>query len=677
MARSNGAAAAGPGVNELTIRGIILGALITFLFTAANVYLGLKLGITFATSIPAAVISMAVLKAFSDSTIQENNIVQTIASAAGTLSAIIFVLPGLIMIGYWTDFPYWLSVAVIGLGGILGVMYSVPLRRALVTGSDLPYPEGVAAAEVLKVGSGVGGAEENRRGLKAIIGGALGSAAFYTLAKMRLITDTAGKTFRVGSGASGVTASLSMALIGVGHLVGMAVGIAMLVGIIISWAWLMPSLTAAAGIPAGGDIDALIGDVFVHKVRFIGAGTMLVAALWTLAKVIGPIVRGILGAMAASRARNSGEQLELTERDLPIGIVGGTILISLLPIGLLLYSFASQGAIADHAGALVALSLCYIFVAGLLIASITGYMAGLIGASNSPVSGVGILTALGISLIMLVAAGNLGPDASKSLVAFALLVTAVIFGVATIANDNLQDLKTGQLVGATPWRQQVALVIGVVFGALVIPPILNLLNQAFGFVGVPGAGPDALNAPQAALISSITQGVLGSSLDWSLITRGVLIGVGVVIVDEVLKKFSNGKYSLPPLAVGMGMYLPMEVDLFIPLGALLGWFYNRWAAQAENPAFAERLGTLMATGLIVGESLMGVIYAALVAAAEKAGSSDSAAVIAVVKNNPWATPIALVLFTLTIGALYVWTKNSAAVPPPVDEAPADERAAVH
>jgi putative OPT family oligopeptide transporter len=664
-------------VKELTIRGVILGALITFLFTAANVYLGLKLGITFATSIPAAVISMAVLKAFSDSTIQENNIVQTIASAAGTLSAIIFVLPGLIMIGYWTDFPYWLSVAVIGLGGILGVMYSVPLRRALVTGSDLPYPEGVAAAEVLKVGAGVGGAEENRRGLKAIMGAAAASAIFYTLAKARLITDTAGKTFRVGTGASGVTASLSMALIGVGHLVGMAVGIAMLVGIIISWAWLMPSLTAAAGIPAGADVEAVIGDVFVHQVRFIGAGTMLVAALWTLARVVGPIVRGILGAVAASRARSSGQELELTERDLPISIVGGTILVSMLPIGLLLHAFASQGAIGDHATALVALSLCYIFVAGLLIASITGYMAGLIGASNSPVSGVGILTALGISLIMLVAAGNLGPEASKSLVAFALLVTAVIFGVATIANDNLQDLKTGQLVRATPWRQQIALVIGVIFGAIVIPPILNLLNQAFGFVGVPGAGPDALNAPQAALISSITQGVLGGSLDWSLITRGVFIGIGVVIVDEVLRKVSNRKYSLPPLAVGMGMYLPMEVDLFIPLGALLGWLYNRWASGARNPAFAERLGTLMATGLIVGESLMGVIYAALVAAAEKAGSSDSAAVLAVVDENPWAVPLALALFALTIGALYSWTRRSAAEPPATGEAPADERAAVH
>nr|WP_294849497.1 oligopeptide transporter, OPT family [uncultured Sphingomonas sp.] len=655
-------AAPASGIKELTIRGIILGALLTVLFTAANVYLGLKLGITFATSIPAAVISMAVLKAFSNTTIQENNIVQTIASSAGTLSAIIFVLPGLIMIGYWTDFPYWLSVLVIGLGGILGVMYSVPLRRALVTGSDLPYPEGVAAAEVLKVGAGVGGAEENRRGLVAIIWAAVASAGFFTLAKMKLVSDVASRTFRVGAGASGASASLSMALIGVGHLVGMAVGIAMLVGIIISWAWLVPSFTAAAGIPSGAELDPIISDVFRSQVRFVGAGTMLVAALWTLAKVIGPIIRGIAQALAANRARSGGATLELTERDLPITIVGGTILASLIPIGLLLADFANTGELAAHAMPLVGLSLAYIFIAGLLIASITGYMAGLIGASNSPVSGVGILTALGISLILLGFAADLGPGATKSLVAFALLVTSIIFGVATIANDNLQDLKTGQLVGATPWRQQIALVIGVVFGALVIPPILNLLNSAFGFVGAPGAGPNALNAPQAALISSITQGVLGGSLDWSLLWRGAIIGVVVIVIDEGLKRTSKGKYSLPPLAVGMGMYLPMEVDLLIPLGALLGWFYNRWAERAANPAFAERLGVLMATGLIVGESLMGVLYAGLVAAAERSGSADSSAVLAVVSENRWAVPIGIVIFAATVAALYTWLRQRAKVP---------------
>src|SRR5215212_3108256 len=235
--------AAEGSIRELTIRSILLGGIITVVFTAANVYLGLKIGLTFATSIPAAVISMAVLRFFRNSTIQENNIVQTIASAAGTLSAIIFVLPGLVMVGWWTGFPYWLSVAVIGIGGILGVMYSVPLRRALVTGTDLPYPEGVAAAEVLKVGSGVGGAEENRRGLVLIGASTLVSAIYFLVTKTRLLTDTAGKVFRTGSGATQVSTSFSLALIGVGHLVGVAVGIAMIVGLLIARVWLLPWLT--------------------------------------------------------------------------------------------------------------------------------------------------------------------------------------------------------------------------------------------------------------------------------------------------------------------------------------------------------------------------------------------------------------------------------------------------
>src|SRR4029450_2008855 len=286
---------ASSSIKELTLRGIILGALITVVFTAANVYLGLKMGITFATSIPAAVISMAILKAFRDATIQENNIVQTIASAAGTLSAIIFVLPGLIMVGWWTGFPYWLSVAVIGIGGILGVMYSVPLRRALVTGTDLPYPEGVAAAEVLKVGSGVGGAEENRRGVVLIGGSTLVSALYFITAKTRLLTDTAGRVFKVGTGGSAISASLSMALIGVGHLVGVAVGAAMIIGMLITWVFIVPHWTQDAAFAAqvGGDLETLVGAAFRQKARMVGAGTIGVAAIWTLLRIMGPIIRDI------------------------------------------------------------------------------------------------------------------------------------------------------------------------------------------------------------------------------------------------------------------------------------------------------------------------------------------------------------------------------------------------
>src|SRR4051812_18608406 len=677
MPRNEGLRAGGD-IKELTVRGIILGALITVVFTAANVYLGLKIGITFAASIPAAVISMAVLKAFRDATVQENNIVQTIASAAGTLSAIIFVLPGLIMVGWWTGFPYWLSVAVIGIGGILGVMYSVPLRRALVTGTDLPYPEGVAAAEVLKVGAGVGGAEENRRGLVLISGSTLVSAAYFILAKTRIVTDAAAKTFKVGAGASGIATSLSMALIGVGHLVGVAVGMAMVVGMLITWVFIVPHWTQDATLiaQAAGNLDTLVGSAFRLKARMVGAGTIGVAAIWTLLRIIGPIVAGFRPALAANRERKAGRggDLPLTERDIPIGVVTATILLSTILIGLLLYAFGNTAPIAAEPGLTIALSIIYTLIAGVVIAAVCGYMAGLIGASNSPISGVGILSVLGISLILVALFPGVSGDQTKSLVAFALFVPAIIFGVATISNNTLQALKTGQLVEATPWRQQVALFLGVVFGAIVIPPILDLMNTAFTFQGAPGAKETALAAPQAAIISTIAQGVLGGNLDWPMIRQGAIIGVVAVIVDEVLKRSSGKRLHLPPLAIGMGIYLPLEADLLIPFGAVLGWFYNRWAMQSRSPAFAERMGVLMATGLIVGESLMGVVYAGAVAGAEKAGSADSANVLALVQPYAAVMLVSLIVFSAAIGALYFWTKGKASDAPAPNDGPIVEEA---
>ncbi|GAA4713649.1 oligopeptide transporter, OPT family [Sphingomonas lutea] len=644
-------------INELTLRGIVLGALITLVFTAANVYLGLRAGLTFATSIPAAVISMAVLKAFRDTTIQENNIVQTIASSAGTLSAIVFVLPGLIMVGWWTGFPYWLSVAVIAIGGILGVMYSVPLRRALVTGSTLPYPEGVAAAEVLKVGAAVGGAEENKRGLSAISLGAAVASGYVLLAKMRFFAEEASTTFRIGTGATTLTAGLSLAYIGVGHLIGLAVGLAMLAGVIVGYLILLPIFTAG-GSPPGIELGDFVATIFREKVRLVGAGTIGVAAIWTLLKVLGPITRGLKDALAANRARREAgnASLPITERDLPITIVGGTILLSMVPIAALLAAFGNVAPISGAATSTLIVSVLYILVAGVLIAAVCGYMAGLIGASNSPISGVGILAVLGISLLLAALFPAVDGDSTQALIAFALFVTALVFGIATISNDNLQDLKTGQLVAATPWRQQVSLVLGVIFGALVIPPVLNLLNETFGFAGAPGAGEGALAAPQAALISTIAQGVLGRTLAWDLIGIGAALGVLTILVDEVLRR--GKRASLPPLAVGMGIYLPFAVTALIIVGAVLGHIYNRWAARQPNPGFAERMGVLAATGLIVGDSLFNVVFAGLVA------GSDNPEVLALIEVGPWQMPVGILVFAGAIVGLYGWTRRRAAEPLP-------------
>jgi putative OPT family oligopeptide transporter len=660
---------------ELTARGIALGAVITLLFTAANVYAGLKVGLTFATSIPAAVVSMALLRSLGGSNILENNIVQTIASAAGTLAAIVFVLPGLIMVGWWTGFPYWTTVAVCVTGGVLGVMFSVPLRRALVTGSALPYPEGVAAAEVLKVGTGAsGGAAENAKGLRLLVLGSLFSAGFALLAKMRLVAEEAGRNFAVGSTATGFSASWSMLLIGVGHLVGLSVGIAMFFGMLLSWTVLVPWF--ASGGDLTGGVDALVGGTFRNTVRFVGAGTIGVAALWSLLRIIGPIVAGLRGAVAASRARAGGGLLELTERDLPIGIVGGAIVLTLVPIAWLLWSFSAGGPVHEQPGAVIAGSLLYIAIVGVLIAAVCGYMAGLIGASNSPVSGVGILAVLGASLLLVAIFGQrpAGPE-TNALVAYALFTTAIIFSIATISNDNLQDLKTGQLVGATPWKQQVALVLGVVFGSLAIPTVLDLLKDTLGFVGMPGAGPNALSAPQAALISSIATGVLGGNIDWGLIGLGALIGVGVIALDEALGR--AGRMRLPPLAVGMGIYLPMALTLLIPVGALIGHLYNRWAERRPNAEFAERMGVLAATGLIVGESLFGVAFAGVLAWANRDNPvPPNDAPLAVMGEGfesvaVWLAPL---LFFGLIALVYRLTRGLVAATPPVagPENPADD-----
>ncbi len=641
------------GARELTVRGVIIGGIITLVFTAANVYLGLKVGLTFATSIPAAVISMAVLRFFADHTIMENNIVQTIASAAGTLSAIIFVLPGLIMLGYWTGFPYWTTAAVCFFGGVLGVMYSIPLRRALVTGSDLPYPEGVAAAEVLRVGDSDAGAAENRRGLKVIVGGALAAAAFTLVTKLKLAAETVVKTFKVGSGATMAGSSLSLALIGVGHLVGITVGIAMIVGVLISYGVILP-LRTGGPIPDGGTLASFVNGVFKKDVRMIGAGAMAVAALWTLFKIIGPILTGIKDALASTNARAAGQEVELTERDLSMKIVGGVTVGSMVPIGALLWLFTRGTPLEDGAWGLVITAVLYVLLVGLFVASVCGYMAGLIGASNSPISGVGIIVAVTAALLIKAVHGAGSGSETEALVAYTLFTTAVVFGVATISNDNLQDLKTGQLVGATPWKQQVALVIGVAFGSAVIPPILDLMNTSFGFLGAPGAGENALAAPQASLISTLAKGVLGGDLDWYLLGIGAAIGAVVVVVDEVLKATSSGHRALPPLAVGMGMYLPISLTLMIPVGAFIGMFYDKWATRRRDPEAAKRLGVLLATGLIVGESLFGVLYAGIVAAT---GEEEPLALPFLDKGfASTAEIIGVLLFAAVIAGLYQWVK---------------------
>jgi putative OPT family oligopeptide transporter len=642
---------------ELTFRGLVLGGLITLLFTAANVYLGLKVGLTFASSIPAAVISMAVLRMLRSTSIYENNIVQTVASAAGTLSSIIFVLPGLVMIGWWTGhIPFWQTFFICAIGGVLGVMYSIPLRRALVTESDLPYPEGVAAAEVLKVGVGsraheAAAAAEGKAGLGAVIWGAVASGGFAIVTATKLFASEAGSYFRLGRGATGFNVSLSFALLGAGHLVGLQVGLAMLVGLVISWGVAVPLLTSLH--PGAGAAADVATSVWAHQVRFIGAGAIGAASIWTLGKLVMPVANGLRSSIAASRKHLAGEGADLprTERDIPIAIVGLICLACLVPLAVLLAVFLHGGPLGGLMVPLVASAILYIVVAGFLVAAVCGYMAGLIGSSNSPVSGLAILAVLGAGLLLLAVAGpHVDPAGRQALVAFALFVTAVLLSVATISNDNLQDLKTGQLVDATPWRQQVALLVGVVLGSLVIPPVIDLLNRAYGFAGAPGLSATAnpLPAPQATLISALAKGVITGQLDWTLIGIGILVGVGLIALDESLRAAKKG--SVPPLAVGLGIYLPSSTTAFVVVGAVIGWAYDRWADRLPKAEMAKRLGVLLASGLIVGESLWGVALAGLIVAT---GKGEPLALVGAGFEKA-AIPIGLAAFAIITVALYRW-----------------------
>ena len=522
----------------------------------------------------------------------------------------------------------------------------------MVTGSDLPYPEGVAAAEVLKVGDeNASGAsqEENAKGLRIIVAGGITSAVMALLTAMKAAASEVTAYFKLGAGATTLGTSLSTALIGVGHLVGLPVGIAMLVGVVISYFILLPIFTTGdiSGATALADV---VDTTFSDDIRFIGVGTMAIAAIWTLLKIAGPIALGIRQSLASSRARKSGSVVDVTERDIPFPYVATTIVALMVPIALLLWDFVRGTDIHDHMAVLITVSVLFTLLVGLIIASVCGYMAGLIGASNSPISSIGIIAVLAASL--LIAAVTRGTSADPlSLVAYTLFTAAIVFGIATISNDNLQDLKTGALVGATPWKQQVALIIGVVFGSLVIPPILQVMLNGFGFQGMEGAGEDALAAPQAALMSSVASGIFDSSLDWDLIFIGMAIGAVLIIIDELLRKFTD-KYSLSPLAAGMGMYLPAALTIVIPIGAILGTFYDKWAAKQSRPEFAKRMGTLLATGLIVGESLFGVVNAGIIAAA----GGDSP--LEIFAGGTSATVVGVILFILALTFIYRWTKRT-------------------
>ncbi|AGV11040.1 TPA: OPT family oligopeptide transporter [Haemophilus influenzae] len=618
-------------LKELTVRGIILGALITVIFTASNVYLGLKVGVTFASSIPAAVISMAVLKFFKDSSILENNMVQTQASSAGTLSSVIFVLPGLLMMGYWQDFPFWQTMLICAAGGTLGVLFTIPLRRAMVVNSNLPYPEGVAAAEILKAGNHADGDS----GVKDIAyGGVLAGLVAFLTNGLRIMADGASAWIQTGKAAFQLPMGFSLALLGAGYLIGIVGGIAMLIGVILTWGVAVPYFTMSEDIAADASLIDSAMTVWKTKVRYIGVGTIGIAAIWTLLILMKPMIEGMVHSF---RMLKGGQ--EASEHRIDIDLSPKTMIYILIAtvalIVISLHHFIAAAPISPELSILLVVVCTFLAVfIGFFVAAASGYMAGLVGSSSSPISGIGIISVIVISLV-LVSIGNASGlfetvDGQKFLTALTLFTASIVITTACISNDNLQDLKTGLLVEATPWRQQVALIIGCFVGALVIAPVLEILYHAYGFSGAlprPDMDPSqALSAPQATLMTAISQGIFTNKLEWTYILTGVGLGAVLITIDAFLKKVSNKVFSLPVIAVGIGIYLPPSINTPVIVGAFLAWIMARHIAKLGNKevsAKAERFGTLFSAGLIVGESLMGVILAFIIAASVTTGGSEA------------------------------------------------------
>jgi putative OPT family oligopeptide transporter len=621
---------------QLTVRAIVLGVILAAIMAAANTYLGLFAGMTISSAIPSAVISMAVLKLLGRGGILENNIVQTGGSAAqDTATGVIFTTPALVMLGAWDHYPYWWVFAFAAFGGVLGVLFSVPLRRALIVEQKLTFPEGVAAAEVLRAG------EDTARSAKTLSLATLAGAVVKFAAGngLRLIPDTAAFAGHIGRAIAYIGTNLSPALLGVGYICGWNVGVVMLLGGLISWHIAIPLYSAfalgnnpalAATIAQAAAADAASA-IWSHEIRYLGVGAMLVGGVWTLISLRGSLLSGIRSGLAATRRAPGEAAVPHTEQDLSMRLVLGGIVLCSIPLMLLYHAVVGSYAVA------IPMTLAMIVLA-FLFSSVSGYMAGLVGSSNDPVSGMIISTVLASSALLLLLGGN----ATQGPVAAVMIGAAVCCALA-IAGDNVQDLKAGALVGATPWRQQVMIAIGAMTSALVLAPVLNLLARAYGIGVADATHPSPLLAPQATMIASVSKALFGGDLPWTMIALGGVLGVVIIIVDVRLATRRNA-FRMPVLAVAVGTYLPFDLSVPIFVGGMLSlWAAHRRGRNAEG--LASR-GMLFAAGMIAGESLTGVILAIPIVAS---GRADVLALPAGLQFGGW---LGLILMAALAVLLY-------------------------
>jgi len=595
----------GSPLPEITIKAFVLGVALSMILAAANAYLGLFAGMTVSASIPAAVVSMGVLRLFRKSNILENNIVQTAASAGESLAAgVIFTLPALVIMGYWDGFGgknFWWITIIAAFGGLLGVLFTIPLRRSLIVEADLQFPEGIATAEVLETG------QEGGKGVRTIAVASLVGGLFKMFAKGVGFWPEAlegargvGRTIIYGG------SNLSPALLSVGYIVGLNIAILIFLGGVLNWYIAIP--ICAAFSQAAPDVDVVdrAYGIWSTQTRYIGVGAMLVGGLWTIFKMRSSLLSGIKSGLAAYRelSQNSTE-IDRTEKDMPMKWILILIIGSIVPLFLVYEVFVGDVSISLPMAVVM-------LIAGFLFSAVAAYMAGLVGSSNNPISGITIATIVVSSLLLLVLMGKEAEGGPAA----AIIIGSVVCCAAAIAGDNMQDLKAGRLVGATPWKQQVMQIVGTLAGAVVIAPVLMLLYEAYGFKGQPGLPDDkmadALSAVQANLMASVSQGVFKGDMPWNFAFIGMVVGAAIIALDLVLEA-KKSSFRTPVLAVAIGIYLPLELAVPIFAGGIIHWaiqgFHKRQGTPAEQIEKSGRNGLLFASGLITGEALMGILLA--------------------------------------------------------------------
>jgi len=570
--------------NEITLKAFFLSILLSIILSSAMVYLGLYAGMTISASIPAAIMSMGILRLFKNSNILENNIVQTAASAGESLAAgVIFTLPALLLIGYWDSISYWEVTKIAMVGGILGALFTVPLRRALILKAQLRFPEGVATAAVLKTGHETD-ANKSKESLRmiafsALLGGfvKLGELAFS------IWSSALGGAVAIKGAIFGMGASLSPSLISVGYIVGRNIGILVFSGGVISWIIAIPIYSYMYGFEGGNYFDIANG-IWNAKIRYLGVGAMVVGGIWSVIQLAKPLIESI--QLSIKTLKESADNLSLEEKDLPINYVFMAILAMLVPISLTYF-----GIIGSWTSAIILSLVMTIF--GFLFSAVAAYMAGVVGSSNNPISGVTIATILFSSLLII---SFFDVDSSKGAAA-AILIGAVVCCAAAIGGDNLQDLKTGNIVGATPWKQQLMQLVGVSSAALTLGIVLTLLHEAYGI------GSSELPAPQAVLMTNVANGVFSGNLEWGMIYAGAILGIFIILLDQYQAR-RNAEFRFPILVVAIGIYLPVELTLPIFIGGMLNHFASKTASED-----GKNNGLLMASGLITGEALMAIFIA--------------------------------------------------------------------